>query len=133
MLKLHPYLVIFVLRYIINILNKNVKMKNIPEELLNIITEKLVKEFNPKKVILFGSHAWGKPTEDSDIDLCVVIPSSNEPMVKRMRRAHYCLRDLDISKDIIVKTSTEIDEYKDVVASIERKILEEGKILYDRQ
>ena len=35
------------------------------------ITDKIVKEFKPEKIILFGSYAWGKPNKDSDIDLLV--------------------------------------------------------------
>ena len=34
--------------------------------------KRLAQEFNPERVILFGSHARGKPTEDSDVDLLVV-------------------------------------------------------------
>ena len=35
-------------------------------------------EFHPEKVILFGSHAYGRPTPDSDVDLLVVMPARNE-------------------------------------------------------
>ena len=36
------------------------------------ITDHIVKKYKPEKVILFGSYAWGKPTEDSDVDLFIV-------------------------------------------------------------
>ena len=36
------------------------------------ITNDIVKKYQPEKVILYGSHAWGKPREDSDIDLFIV-------------------------------------------------------------
>lgn len=35
---------------------------------------KIAGEFSPQKIILFGSHAYGKPTADSDVDLMIVLP-----------------------------------------------------------
>jgi uncharacterized protein len=107
-------------------------MKKISKNLLNSITDRLVKEFNPVKIILFGSHAWGNPTEDSDIDICIIIPYSDESPANRIRRAHKCLNDFSISKDILVKTILEIEKYRNVIASFERKILEDGKVLYEK-
>jgi predicted nucleotidyltransferase len=34
----------------------------------------IAREFRPQRIILFGSYAYGRPTEDSDVDLLVVIP-----------------------------------------------------------
>jgi hypothetical protein len=48
---------------------KHRSVKNLSPELLNETTSRLVAEFRPEKVILFGSHAWGEPGEDSDVDL----------------------------------------------------------------
>ena len=42
------------------------------EQDIQKITNKIIKEFNPQKVVLFGSHAWGLPKKDSDIDLFIV-------------------------------------------------------------
>jgi predicted nucleotidyltransferase len=44
---------------------------------MNAITEfsrRVAEEFSPEKIILFGSHAYGTPTEDSDVDLLVILP-----------------------------------------------------------
>ena len=46
-------------------------MKIVSDELLHEMTRRLVAEFQPEQVILFGSHAWGTPNEDSDVDLLV--------------------------------------------------------------
>jgi len=54
-------------------------------KLLDQVTEKLVLALKPEKIILFGSYAYGTPTEDSDIDLLVVIANSDEPRYKRAR------------------------------------------------
>ena len=42
-------------------------------ELLNGIVKKIVEGYNPDKIILFGSYAYGTPTEDSDIDLFKIV------------------------------------------------------------
>jgi len=49
-------------------------MAKLDEALLNEMTKRLVQTFHPDKVILFGSHAWGTPSEASDIDLYVIVP-----------------------------------------------------------
>lgn len=46
------------------------------EELQNV-TDKIVHQFQPDKVILFGSQAWGTPTADSDLDLLVIKDTAN--------------------------------------------------------
>jgi len=48
-------------------------MKTVSNELLADITRRLVAEFQPEEVILFGSQAWGIPNEDSDVDLLVIV------------------------------------------------------------
>ena len=52
-------------------------MRTIDRDLLQEVTRRLVEQFQPEQVILFGSQAWGKPTADSDIDLMVVVAHSD--------------------------------------------------------
>jgi len=49
-------------------------MKQITVELINEITKRIMEALHPEKIILFGSHVWGKPGEYSDIDLFIIIP-----------------------------------------------------------
>ncbi|MBI3757138.1 MAG: nucleotidyltransferase domain-containing protein [Deltaproteobacteria bacterium] len=107
-------------------------MKTVSPELLAEITRRLVAEFQPEQIILFDSHAWGTPNEDSDVDLCVILSRSDEKPIKRAVRAQHCMDRLLVPTDIMVKTRTEIDRYRHVPASLERKILQQGKILYGR-
>src|SRR5438445_11808650 len=50
----------------------------IPRAAIRKYVRQVVEKFNPEKVILFGSHAYGKPDEGSDVDLLVVMPTKNE-------------------------------------------------------
>lgn len=105
-------------------------MKAIADILLDEIVQRLVAEFHPEQIILFGSHAWGTPTEDSDIDLLVIVPDSSEKPTDRAIRAHRCLRGMSVPKDILVKTRAQVDRYRNVFASLECEILERGRVLY---
>ncbi len=105
-------------------------MKKLDTNILKDMTKRLIKEFNPEQIILFGSHAWGNPNDDSDLDMMVVVSDSNERPTKRAQRAYRCLRGINASKDIIVKTSKEINKFINVKASLEAEIMERGIVLY---
>lgn len=92
--------------------------------------ERLKAEFQPEEIYLFGSHAWGTPTDDSDVDLMVIVPASDERPIRRMQRAHRCLGDLDMSTDVFVPTRAEFDRYRTVKASLSHAIAEKGKRIY---
>lgn len=92
--------------------------------------ERLTTEFQPEQIFLFGSHAWGTPHEDSDMDLMVIVRESGERAIRRMQRAHRCLRGLRVSKDVFVQTREEFDRYKDLTASLQHQILAQGRKIY---
>jgi predicted nucleotidyltransferase len=102
----------------------------ISQELLSEITNSLVSEFAPEQIYLFGSHAWGEPGPDSDIDLLVIVSQSDQKPIERGIRARRRLRHVPAPIDVLVKTRAEVDKYRHVHASLTAAILEEGKLLY---
>ncbi len=60
---------------------------------LTEVTRRLVAELKPERIILFGSHAWGRPTEHSDVDLLVIAPHSDRRPAQRATNAYRCLHD----------------------------------------
>lgn len=94
------------------------------------ITRRLVAEFSPLRIYLFGSQAWGKPGLESDIDLMVIIPKSKESRYQRAVRAHRVLADLPVSKDVVVETDEEFAFRAQAPSSLEHKISREGRLLY---
>lgn len=100
------------------------------EDLLETATRRLVAEFLPEQVWLYGSHAWGSPHDDSDVDLLVVVPLSDETPIRRSQRAHRCLRGLGMPKDVLVETRQEVDGVKERKTSLENLILTRGRRLY---
>ncbi len=102
------------------------------EKLLLDITNRLVNEFRPENIFLFGSHAWGTPHKDSDLDLLVIVTNSNASSSKRSSIAYRCLRDIPYPIDILVKTRKEIEKYAQIPMSLEHQILHKGKCLYGK-
>ncbi len=100
------------------------------DQLILEIVDRLVKEFNPENIFLFGSHAWGTPHIDSDLDLLVIVSNSDISSTKRSSIAYRCLRDIKYPLDILVKTRKEIEKFSQVSFSLEHQILSKGKRLY---
>lgn len=106
-------------------------MKTLDTDLLAEMTRRLVEEFHPEQIILFGSHAWGTPNDDSDIDLFMIVSDSDLSPPQRATRAYRALRGIRVEPtDIVVRTRAEVERYRDIHASLASQILEQGKVLY---
>jgi predicted nucleotidyltransferase len=99
--------------------------------LLPTIIERIVRNFHPLRIILFGSYARDEAGPNSDIDLLVVLSGVTDKRQAAIdiRRA---LVDLPVSKDIIVTTPDEIAHRGHLVGAVLRPALREGKVLYER-
>ena len=100
-------------------------------DLLRILTDRIVQNFQPIRLILFGSHARGEANPRSDIDLLVVFPQASDKRQTaiEIRRA---LADLPVCKDVIVTTLDEIARRGHIVGTVLRSALREGQVLYER-
>ena len=106
-------------------------MKTLEPGVLDEIVRRLVAEFQPEQIILFGSRAWGSADEDSDVDLLVIVSDSDERPTDRASRAYHCLGGTGVFTDILVKTRAEAQRFRHVRASLEYKMFEQGKVLYE--
>ncbi len=97
------------------------------------IVRRLVGEFAPEAIYLFGSYAWGKPAPESDLDLLVIVSESNQRPIERSQRAQHSLRGVLAAVDVLVKTRAEFEHFRPVKASLEAQIYEKGKLLYGRK
>ena len=95
------------------------------------IARRIVTKFHPDKVILFGSWARGDARPDSDVDFLVVMPV-NGPK-RPIRLAIYnALHDIPVAAEVVVVTPGEFADYADVVGTIVRPAVREGRVLYAR-
>ncbi len=98
------------------------------DEIIAEMTRRIVERFDPLQIILFGSRARGDHLPDSDVDLLVVFPlvDDNREMRVEIRRL---LRDLPVSKDIIVASEDEVARSTNRIGSILRPAVREGRVL----
>jgi predicted nucleotidyltransferase len=102
------------------------------ESYLKNIVDKIINNFNPHKIILFGSYAYGHPTVDSDMDIMIVMDTDEKPH-KRAVSVRKVLKGIGIPKDIIVKTPEEFERFKDIVGTIVYPAAHKGRIIYERR
>ena len=104
-------------------------MKKQTEKAIKEMVRRIVAQFQPKKIILFGSHARGTAGRDSDVDLLVVMPIRGSKL-KTELQIQTVLDDIRLSKDVIVSDPADFEWRKDVVGTIEWPANHEGKVLY---
>ena len=105
-------------------------MKEISPELLEEIRRRIVDSIHPEKIVLFGSHAWGQPTEESDIDLLIVLNRSDLPGYRAARQVYHCLRGIKAPIEVTVCTRDQAARSMSVKTSLIRKALDAGILLY---
>lgn len=106
-------------------------MKDNPE--IKSITECIVREYQPDKIILFGSWARGEANEKSDIDLLVI--SDREKRLPRYKRGldiRLLLSQFLSPKDILFYTHEDVERWRDVPQTFISTVLREGRVLYER-
>lgn len=102
----------------------------ISKEVIEEVKNRLVKAYNPIAIYLFGSYAWGTPTEDSDLDLLIVIDKSDEKSYKRQYPGYDALFGMGISKDLIVYTKDEFEKSSNSKTTLSYKIKKDGELIY---
>jgi uncharacterized protein len=99
---------------------------------INDIVSRIASNFDPEKIILFGSYASGNPGNDSDIDL-LIVKESDLPSHRRGFEIRKSLIGLKIPMDILVYTNSEFEMGKSEKYSFLSNILKKAKVLYERK
>ena len=93
------------------------------------LCRQIVEGFNPQKIILFGSHAYGKPNKDSDVDLLVVMPFEGRNSQKAIEIISNIKTKLPL--DLLVRTSEQVKQRIEMEDFFMRDIIFKGKVLYE--
>ena len=101
------------------------------DQAIQAMVERLVDHFDPDQIILFGSQARGTARPGSDVDLLVIMPVIGSKREKRVEM-RVALHDITVPKDILLATPEEVLRDKDLVGTIIRPALREGRVLYAR-
>ena len=98
---------------------------------LQVQIVKLLLPINPIKIILFGSYAYGNPTEDSDLDICVVKKDYKNKW-KEKAKIDNLLDNIRVGKDILVPKLDEYEFYSKEINSVYYDIDKKGKLLWQK-
>ena len=103
------------------------------EKLKKKIVQKLM-PLNPKKIILFGSYAYGAPNKDSDLDI-FILKDDYENKYKEIAKARELLKDIDMPKDILVEKEDFFNYHStdDWFNSVWYNAAHYGKVLYEQR
>ena len=94
------------------------------------LTGRIVREFQPDKIILFGSYAYGQPPPDSDIDLLVVLPFKGRSFRKSLEILNRVTPDFSV--DLLARRPDDIAQRYTEGHPLIREAVDHGKILYER-
>ncbi|MBU4023137.1 nucleotidyltransferase domain-containing protein [Patescibacteria group bacterium] len=95
------------------------------------IVDRIVENYKPEKIVLFGSFANGKPTEDSDIDL-FIIKKTKKNLLERIREVDRILINRTIPLDVLVYTPKQTRERLNLGDFFVEDIMNNGKVLYEK-
>ena len=100
------------------------------QEVLDEVKRRIVTKFRPKRIILFGSYAGGRPGPDSDLDLLIVMDVEGSTR-KKANEIDMLLADRSIPMDFIVLTPEQYERQRNIAGSIVRHVEREGKVIYE--
>jgi predicted nucleotidyltransferase len=102
---------------------------DIPMREIRRFARAVAEKFQPEKIILFGSYAYGTPHADSDVDLLVVMPARNQ--LDMAFKIHWTLQP-PFPLDIIVRTPKNMRWRLEEGDSFLREVVSNGKTLYEK-
>jgi predicted nucleotidyltransferase len=91
--------------------------------------DQVVRHFHPERVVLFGSHAYGRPDGESDVDLLVIMRhrgagAQQAALIRQRVRAGFPL-------DLIVRSPANVRQRLKMGDSFIREILSKGRVLHE--
>jgi len=90
---------------------------------------RVAERFHPERIILFGSHAYGTPHEDSDVDILVVMPARNQ--IDQALKIRWEL-PAPFPMDLLVRTPANLRSWLPEGESFNSEIISQGKLLYEK-
>ncbi len=98
------------------------------DEILQL-SERIARKFQPERIILFGSYAYGTPAPDSDVDLLIILPFEG----KGYRKSLEIIAAVEppFAVDLLVRTPQQIQQRLEWNDFFIREIVEKGKVLYE--
>lgn len=94
------------------------------------LSERIVQEFQPERIILFGSYAYGQPRPDSDVDLLVVLPFEGKGFYKSLEILNRVSPEFSV--ELLARRPEDTARRYAEGDPLIREALDRGKVLYER-
>lgn len=101
-----------------------------PRRALDSVVRQIVEQFDPERVILFGSHAYGEPGPESDVDLMVVMETPHRQAEQAVRICRAI--ESPFALDLIVRTPTTLATRLALGDPFIHEVVRCGRVLYAR-
>ena len=101
----------------------------ITQQQIDQVIQTIVEEYQPEKIFLFGSYAYGEPTKESDLDL-LIIKKSNDRFNQRSAEVRELLEAFHFPIEILVYTPQEFEKSSNTFCTIAFAVNEKGKVVY---
>jgi uncharacterized protein len=98
-------------------------------EAIQHLSDSIAREFRPSSIILFGSYAYGTPTDESDVDLLVILPFDGRPVHKALEIIRKVKPSIPL--DLLVRTPEQVAERIANNDWFLREIISKGRRLYE--
>lgn len=98
-------------------------------EQIHTLAQEIAQKFQPQRIVLFGSYAYGTPTRDSDVDLLVVMNTQLRP-VEQATAIRQAV-NVPFPMDILVRTPQQLEQRLHLGDSFMKDILSRGTVLYE--
>ena len=105
------------------------KRQRIPQKVIKELARRIAEQFNPQRIILFGSYAYGQPSPESDVDILVIMPT-RLPESQQALNIRQALNPL-FGVDILVHTPENLSQRIAWGDSFLKEIVERGITLYE--
>ena len=103
-----------------------------PRKQIELLCRAIALEFHPDKLVLFGSHASGKPRPASDVDLLVVMPFEGSPFRQAAIILDHVVHAVGVMPlDLLVRTAQQVQERIQMGDSFMLDIIERGRVMYE--
>ncbi len=102
----------------------------VDETRIKELSDRIAREFQPERIILFGSYAYGQPRPDSDVDLLVLLPLQGKGFYKSLEILNRVSPDFSV--DLLARDPQDTARRYAERDPLIREALDHGRVLYDR-
>ncbi|MBF2097082.1 MAG: nucleotidyltransferase domain-containing protein [Gloeomargaritaceae cyanobacterium C42_A2020_066] len=97
-------------------------------EKIQLFSQQIAERFQPERIILFGSYAYGNPNDDSDVDLLVILPFEEMPVQKAISIRQQIKAPFPL--DLMARTPQQVQHRLEMGDLFIQDIISNGRVLY---